>query len=283
MGWLSGAAAFRGDASVARRVGLCFLAVALVGLLAAGSAPAKSSASLLLVVTVRGSGSVRAEGRSFSCAAKSCRHTFRILRERTVVVRASPHKGWKLTKWAGPCGRVAGVCSLRLKSRRSVAVGFVFVAPGDRLNPYPLGRTATVVEVGGEDWRLKVDSATINANTQVDAVLDPLTGQPANQPPPIGAQYSLVNLSLTSLGGGSSLLGDVGGVLSRIETEGRWNIAYKPDSCAPPPPDLGTVRSVFFGRTEIGNLCFAIGSNDAGTLQLRALGRGGRTSWFALR
>jgi hypothetical protein len=258
---------------------------AIAGLLvASGTSAAATSGKVPLTVKVVGSGTVRAVGQSFTCSAKSCRHTFLVPRLRRTVVTASPKRGWKLATWAPPCKRASKACSVRLKTRRSLAV--TFVPPGNRLNPYPLRKRVTVADVEGGSWRLKVNSAIINADSEVEAVIDPNTGKPANAPPPPGAHYTLVNLSLTHVEGGSSLVGDFFFDQGQIATEGSHDIAYNPDSCVPPPVDLGAVGTIFPGQTETGNLCFAIASNDSITLKLRGIASAGdalQTVWFALR
>ena len=146
-----------------------------------------------------------------------------------------------------------------------------FVPPGNHLNPYPIGTAVTTS--GG--WRVKVNSATIDATAEVEAVHN----QP---PPPAGAQYSLVNLTMTSVGGGSADLGDF--LSSQQQMQG--SAKYTPDACEPPQPDLGTVGQVSSGTTVTGNLCYEIATNDAPTLMLTGYvetGNGDRQVWFALR
>jgi hypothetical protein len=50
---------------------------------------------------------------------------------------------------------------------------------------------------------------------------------------------------------------------------------YKPDSCVPPPLDLGSIGTIDSGQTVTGNLCFTIASTDVSTLEL-----GGNTIGF---
>jgi hypothetical protein len=256
-----------------RLVGLCLAASALVALVGAGASAATASSTVALKVKVTGSGTLRVKGsKAFTCRAASCLHTFHVTRGKRIMVKASPLAGWKLTTWAGACKGSAATCSLKLKARKSVAV--TFVPPGDRLNPYPLG---TSVLLYG-DWRVKVNSAILNADTQVEAVTDP-DGYPVNPPPPTGAQYSLVNLSETYVGGGSTFA-------PRGYTEGQGNALYSPSDCTPPSPDLGSFVNVYSGVTVTGNVCYEIASNDASTLLLRGSvpkGDTDQTVWFALQ
>jgi hypothetical protein len=196
------------------------------------------------------------------------------------VVKESPASGWKLWRWSGACHGTETSCSLRVRARRFGFVTASFVPPGDRLNPYPLGTAATLQ--GG--WSLKVNSATINADTLVEAVIDPDTGEPANPPPPAGAQYTLVNVSMTYVGGGSSYLDEY--LYDSVYAEGAGNAFYTLGGCEPPSPDLTSVGPVYSGQTETGNLCYEIASNDAGTLLLTAEGMAGDAEipvWFSLR
>jgi hypothetical protein len=146
-----------------------------------------------------------------------------------------------------------------------------FVPPGNHLNPYPIG-TAVVTSDG---WTVKVNSATLNADSQVEAVKN----QP---PPPAGEQYTVVNLTMTApVGGGPFDLGDF--LFHGQQMQGSFE--YTPDACEPPQPDLGTVGQVSSGSTVTGNLCYEIATNDAATLMLTGFaptGTNPRPVWFAL-
>jgi hypothetical protein len=172
---------------------------------------------------------------------------------------------------------------MRLKSWHAVAV--TFVPPGNWLNPYRLG---TAHQLEG-DWRVKVNSATIDATSQVEAVVDPDSGDHPNDAPAAGFQYTLVNVSLTYVGDGgfpsdidSFLYG-----LSQLGTQGEVSGLYPPDFCDPPQPDADSGGQLVKGQTVTGNLCYEIASDDARTLRLGgfALGAGSPQYlvWFALR
>jgi hypothetical protein len=182
-------------------------------------------------------------------------------------------------------------------------VKVTFVPPGDPLNPYRLGQAVRL-----NNWRLKVESATLNADARVEAVIDPSTGKPANSPPPAGAQYTLVQMTLTYLGRGSS-----GGPLenyatNHLQTQGffpRWpgsrGALYAADckymlaqpsasNCEAPPIDLGSVSSRIASRQSVtGYVCYEIWSRDARWLLLtpRVFVRKNGLGWggvaFALR
>ena len=271
-----------------RLVLLSVAAVALLVLLGASGALAVTAPrTVALHVTVNGSGTVRVPGNpAFTCHASfptssHCRHTFQVRKGRRIVLKESPASGWKLWRWTGACRGSTASCSLRVKARRFGFVTASFVPPGDRLNPYRLGTAVTLA--GG--WRFKVNSATINATAEVEAVTNQY-GDHINPPPSAGAQYSVVNVTATYVGGGSSYLASFLLFQGQIEVEGARNAAYELTECTPPPLDLTAVGQVLPGQTEIGNLCFEIASNDASTLLLSGQvmkSNTHQTVWFALR
>jgi hypothetical protein len=174
-------------------------------------------------------------------------------------------------------------CGLRLTAGRSANLTFVPPPPGTYLNPWPLGTPVAQADYTNP-LELTVNSATINATAEVEAVTNPSTGAPANRPPPTGDQYTLINLTATGPKGFSfplaSFLGDF------ISAEGVNSVPYKPDTCVPPTLDLGSIGTINPGQTVTGNICFTIASTDATTLLLRgtydALKIGGVPEWFAL-
>jgi len=247
-------------------------AAALVVLLAApSSAVAGRQRTVALQLRVTGVGTVHVTGNgSFACRRTSCRHTVRVPAGRRITLRAAPAAGWKLTKWGGACGGTAASCSLQ--PRDSTRVSVRFVPPGARSNPYPLG---TAVKLDGA-WRLTVNSATLDADSQVAAL---------NPPPPAGAQYALVNVSLTYVGTGFRNV--FGYVDNWLGVEGAGKAEYR-ISCTPPPLDLSAVTDpVYPGQTVTGNLCFEIASSDASTLLLFGTATtpadSYKTVYFALR
>jgi len=266
----------------ARLVGLLLTAAAVIGLLVASSASAVTvPRNVALHVAVNGSGTVRVPGHpAFTCHASfptssHCRRTFQIRKGRRIVVTESPATGWKLWKWTGACHGSAASCPLRVEARRFGFVTASFVPPGDRLNPYPLGTPVSWDHPGNVGWRMTVNSATINANAQVEAVN-------GNVPPPAGQQYTLVNLSVTLLNGSPAPRNYfLGGLLAATR---KW--ASIPDqSCTPPSPDLGSAGTVNSGQTETGNLCFLIFASEANKLKLTANDENAASPndiWFAL-
>jgi hypothetical protein len=271
-----------------RLVVLLVTAAGVVGVLVASSASALTAPrTVALHLTVNGSGTLRIPGHpAFVCHAHfptsaHCRRTFYVRKGRRIVIKESPFKGWKLWKWSGlACHGLATSCSLRVKARRFGFVTASFLPPGSRSNPYPLGTAATLQ--GG--WQLKVNSALINADTEVEAVTDQY-GDPVNSPPPPGAQYTLVNVSMTYQG---DYQGDPSSSLPvylvGVQAEGAGNAGYNVDGCRPPPLDLDSdFTPVSSGQTVTGNLCFEIASNDAASLLLQGRGVDGLPGWFALR
>lgn len=276
-------------------VGLLVVAAALVGAAVAPAGTAPRTVALRISFT--GSGQLWVTGPltsgRYTCTSTSspCAATFRVPRGRRIVLHEQPANGWHLTAgWRVVCygshSRVRSYpeqsCGLRLTARRSANLTFVPPYPGSFLNPFPLG---TTIALGLTDLSLRVNSATLNANAEVEAVIDPNTGQPVNGPPPAGDQYTLVNLTLTYDGPAASLAN----FLSNVSTEGADNTLYKPDSCVPPSLDLGSIGTIDPGQTVTGNLCFTIASTDASVLLLRGLDIPGRPVgatipvWFSLR
>jgi len=154
-----------------RLVGWSVATAALLAMLvASGASGAAASRMVALQVKWAGSGTVRVTGNpAFTCRAtvvtgNTCRHTFHVRRGRRIVVKALPLAGWKLTGWAGACKCTAATCSLRLKARRSVAV--TFVPPGDRLNPYAVGKNGAI----HDGWELRINATVPNANSIIEAV-----------------------------------------------------------------------------------------------------------------
>lgn len=278
---------------MARRSWQAIAGVALVGVLAAGligsvaagdASAAGRPGTVPLKVRVTGLGTVRVTGSgSFTCREYPCVHTFHVPKGRRIVVRAVAAKGWKLTKWAGACTGSRATCSLRLRSWRIAAV--TFVPPGNWLNPYRLRTAATLA--GG--WRVKVNSATIDATSEVEAVVDPETGDHPNPAPTAGAQYTLVNVSLTYVGSGGypSDVDSFLNALSQLGAEGEVSGLYPPDFCEPPQPDADSGGQLVTGQTVTGNLCYEIASDDASTLRLMGVASGPSSPqylvWFALR
>lgn len=287
-----------------RFVALPVVAAALViSVGAPGASAGATSRSVALMISYTGSGQLWVTGAvdsgRYTCTSTSspCTATFQVPRLRRIVLHEQPANGWHLTSgWRLACHgshtRVPSYpeqsCGLRLTARRTAQLTFVPPYPGSYLNPWPLGTPFGLGLYTGPGFLLTVNSATINATPEVEAVTDPNSGQPANGPPPAGDQYTLVNLTLTyTYGLAPTSLPDFLTNTADVEAEGA-NSLDKPDTCVPPSPDLGSIGTVDPDQTETGNLCFTIASSDANVLLLRALHESAKPmgvfpDWFALR
>jgi hypothetical protein len=239
-------------------------------------APAARNRSLPLTVAITGKGTVRVGARQVACSA-SCKRTVQVRAGSTVTLSTRPGTGWKFGTWAGACRGTASTCKVRMN--RAARVGVTFIAPGDRANPFPLGQTVKI----SAKWEMKVISATVNATDQVVGLQDEY-GYPENDPPPPGAQYTLVNISGTYIGGGSTYANELFGA---VRLQGVHNATYYGNECIPPSPRV-PYGDVFSGQTVSGNLCFRIASNDADSLMLSVREEDPKTynevtTWFALR
>ena len=262
---------------------LAVAAVVLVGLVATAGASAQTRfGTVPLKVRVTGLGTVSVTGgASFTCREYPCVHTFHVQSGQRVVVKASAKRGWKLTKWAGACKGSASKCSYRATGWRTVLV--TFVPPGNWLNPYPFGTPVTLE--GG--WRVKVNSAKIDATAEIEAVVDSGTGEHPNPVPRAGYQYTLVNVSMKAVQPMPVDVADFLTQLSQLGAAGKVSGLYAADTCQPPEPDLGSAGQVTEGQTVRGNLCYLIPSADASTLRLDGVmtlpaGYGEPFVWFAL-
>jgi hypothetical protein len=159
------------------------------------------------------------------------------------------------------------------------------VPPGDRLNPYSLGSAATLTGLAGS-WQVKVNSVIINADSQAEAVIDPVLKTHPNPQPPAGWQYTLINLTMTYEGSGSSAPSSLLDSPEQMWAEGQGYTISPPDGCKPPQPDLGSADRLASGQSTTGNLCYEIRSGDASTLLLSGQtvkGHTRQTVWYSLR
>lgn len=277
-----------------RLVGLLVTAAGVVGVLVASSAAALTAPrTVALHLTLNGSGTLRVRGNpAFSCHASPtrahCRHTFQVRKGRRIVLKESPARGWKLWKWSGlACHGSAATCSLRVKARRFGFVTASFLPPGDRLNPIPLQTSGDI----GNGWTLKVIGVAPNAYGHV------IDNAPPMYPPavpPAGAQFVVIDLSMTYNGSGSAGL-EPPAVQWFAEGSHNFKYHYFDDTgCGPgvnvilPAPDLQPLiesdQSVFSGQSVNGNICMTIASNDAAGLLLDGGDdeMTGLPVWFAL-
>jgi hypothetical protein len=130
------------------------------------------------------------------------------------------------------------------------------------------------------NWELTVVSANLDATAQVQAYAQ--TKDYYWYSPPPGAQYSLVSVSATYVGGGSENFRPLTPAL-----EGVHNAQYSVSEECPTPSPISSTKDTFSGQTIAGNLCYLIASNDANSAQLVVTeytqSDTKKQTWFALR
>jgi hypothetical protein len=243
-------------------------AAALAGQPAAGAAH-----RVALTVSIAGAGTVRlADGRYATCRT-NCMRKFLVRRGASVRLTAHAGSGWVFSYWAGACSPSPGsACRLRLRRPRRARV--VFLPPGStRANPVRLGRPATVAG----SWLVSVQSVSIDATAQIVAI-------PGNAPPRTGAQYAMLYLVATYVGGGFGSLGSG----AAFYTVGARGAPYDRSEQELPSPQLGFSDIVYAGQTIGGNVAYEIASRDASSLVLFAgyyepFDQSEHKVWFALR
>jgi hypothetical protein len=244
------------------------------------SAAAASPQTMTVSVFVTGGGTLKVGTMRLACPARlgSCSKVIRVEFGRNLAVRAQGPPGSRL-KWSSGCTGNMTTCSLRIVKSTRIAV--TFIPLGAKVNPIPLGQPA--IAEGG--WSVKVLGATPDATQEVVATRD-MYGQLDNETPPAGAQYYLVSLAVTYLGGGSRDLNTF--ATESLEAVGSHGASYSEgfQSCGLtlPSPDLAAGGELYSGQTTIGNVCWEIASNDAGSLQLQAYSAtlSGQQTYFAL-
>ena len=256
-----------------KRVPTLAVAVAVAGAAAAPGSPARLPQQVPLTISISGQGSVRlGDGRRVACS-RSCERTVLARRGATVRLSARAASGWVFSYWAGACSTSPGsACRLRL--RRPARARVTVLPPGStRANPVRLGRPATVAG----NWLVSVQSVSIDATAQIVAI-------PGNALPRAGAQYAMLYLVATYVGGGFGSLGSG----AAFYTVGARGAPYDRSEQALPSPTLGLSDIVYPGQTIGGNLAFEIASRDASSLVLFAgyyepFDQSEHKVWFALR
>lgn len=128
---------------------------------------------------------------------------------------------------------------------------------GTRKNPYPLGSTITK-----GDWRVTVNSVTLNANDAVAAK------NQFNDAPPAGSQYLLANVTVTYAG--TDPQGKTPSIsISYVTADGKTLNSY--DSATVVPDALDTLSPLYEGASTTGNLAFTVPTASAaqGTLAVQ--------------
>jgi hypothetical protein len=129
-----------------------------------------------------------------------------------------------------------------VKARRFGFVTASFVPPGDRLNPYPLGITASPNMGAGLPWKVKVVSAQTSGG---DLIVKLQATNTAQQP---DWTFALAYWMF-------------------VKTRTADEIGDAPPQCTPPSPDFFGVGSIVNpygpgavepGQTVTGNVCFVV-------------------------
>ena len=249
------------------------LALSATSLLVLPVALARSSATVQLTIAINGKGSVRAGSYHLSCAT-ACSKAFNV-RPGTLVLKAHAAPTWKFTSWGRGCRVKTPTCTLRIQ--RPARVSATFVPPGDKANPIAIGKSAAV----GDGWKLSILSVSSDAADQVLAVNND-NGDPANSPPPPGAQDYMLLAKVTFVGGGK---GELGYLRNYMFVVGAHGVKYQTEnnSCGRwPEPSFQYAPDPFSGQTLTGNVCYQIASNDAASLRFYTELKYGTQIWFAL-
>lgn len=128
-------------------------------------------------------------------------------------------------------------------------------APGGRLNPYPMGTSATLVD----QWQMSVVDSDPNANDEV------AQENQFNDPPASGTQFYMVRVRATYTGEGSSRFEGS----YRLRALGQSGVTYSTfeNSCGVIPDELEDPET-FKGGTIEGNVCFEVRQEDVAGLLL---------------
>jgi hypothetical protein len=220
--------------------------MAASALLVVPSAAARSRL-VPLKISIIGDGTIRLSDDSQLSCPRSCSRTVRFRASQRLKLIARPAKAWKMDTWAGACRGRGPTCTLRLT--HAVRVRVVFIAPGTKKNPIPLGTEAYIDEDGALNhygWGLRVLSSELRDKKQL-----------------------VVQLSATAHGGDLFL----GQLLTNIFIDaklGEYLGSYT--SCIPPAPSLGSLGvymgpPLLFGVREgqmiTGYMCFVVSPTDA--------------------
>ncbi len=223
-----------------------------------------ASPTVLLSLSVTGTGSVKVSNEPPLRCTGTCQMTFRIKAgsKVTLLPKASPL--WKLAPWAGACKGARPSCALKLTKSERVAV--TFVAPGVAANPIPRG---TPWFVSG-NWLLQVEGVTPNADGQV------MNADGSTEEVPTGAQFLMLEIAATYKGSGSAGFGDFANELaaSGPKTTYAFNSG---NGCGPGKsmlpshdiqPKVVANSAVLSNQTVSGLICFQIAADDASSLVL---------------
>lgn len=127
---------------------------------------------------------------------------------------------------------------------------------GTRENPAPIGTTVEASYGSSPEWRVTIDSVTLDATDQV------LDANMFNDAPDDGMQYAMISVTVTYLGD-ETAYPSVDLSFSYVSVDGKTYEEY--DSLiVPPDPSFSDINEMYNGATESGNVAIAIPSNTAG-------------------
>ena len=234
--------------------------------LAAAASGAGRLRTLSLNITIAGAGTVKVSDKPSITCTSTCHRTLHIKKSSRVTLVSSTGKTlWKSGRWEGACRGTAAVCRLRMTRNRRVTA--TFARPGTRTNPFPRGGGWPI----GNGWFLRV----WNANQNADGLgIDNSSGMPAV--PASGAQFVMIDLTLSYYGGGSAPLKPLA---ANWFAEGSHNVKYNylADSGCGPSANVslpgGDLQPLIQNNQQVsstlpvgGNICLQVASNDASTL-----------------
>ena len=127
-----------------------------------------------------------------------------------------------------------------------------------RENPYPLG-----TEISGKDWKVVINSVTLNANDAVAAANE------FNDPPADGKQYVLINYTATYIGNDPA--GDTPAFVSVDYVTADGVTVDGTDSMAVAPDAIDSLTTLYNGASVTGNVVRAVPVDSAqdGVLAVR--------------
>jgi hypothetical protein len=238
--------------------------------------------TVLLTLSVAGSGSVKVTNEAPVRCTGTCHMTFRIKAGSKIVVLPKANALWKLAPFTGACKGVLAKCTLHMTKAQQLSVKFV--APGAQANPIPLGSTWFV----SGNWLFQVNGVTPNANGQVQ---NP-DGTP--QQAPTGTQFFVLGVAVTYKGSGSANFGDFARELTAVGGHGTKYAYTSGNGCGPgksvlPSHDIQpkavAASPVESNQTVSGNICFQVAAGDAASLALVVGGQSKSVQqvWFGLR
>lgn len=264
--------------SVRHRV---LVAATLAAFLAVAGAQA-ATPTVVLHLSVTGSGSVKVTNERLLRCSGTCSATFRIRAGSAVRIVPRPTTSWKLAPWTGVCKTARTSCTLRMSRAQHVSVRFA--SPGTAADPIPL-RTAWIVP---GNWLLEVASVA-NADGRV---LDP-NGNPLAAP--AGKQFVLFAIAATYKGSGTASFAGLAQELTAVAGRTRYAYTGPGNGCGPGravlpshdiQPKVTDNSPVDQNQTVSGYICLEVAAGDASSL---ALAVGGSTRpaqgvvWFAVR